>query len=81
MTRQQEVLNYLSTVPHATLDEIYRKVSFSYYHNENKHLGALISRMIKNGTVERIKPGLFKFKQFNRKCSRTAEPKNQIKLF
>lgn len=52
-SRQDEVLAYLRTVEKATLREIYDNVSFSYYANWNKHLSALMARMVKNEKVER----------------------------
>lgn len=59
MTKQEEVLKYLRTVPQANLSEIYDNVSFGYYCNEMKHLGEILSRMVKKGTVIRVKKGVF----------------------
>ena len=61
MEKQLEIQKYLSTVPSATIDEIYANVSFSYYCNANKHLGEILSRMVKSGKIERIKKGLFRY--------------------
>lgn len=66
MTKQQEILVYLSTVPCATIEEIYENVSFYYYHNEKKHLGEILSRMIKLGKIERVKKGLFRYIDSNK---------------
>lgn len=60
MNKQSEVIGYLYTVEDADLDSIYRNVRFSYYHNHKKHLGVLMSRMVKNGKVIRVKNGVFK---------------------
>ena len=65
MDKQAEVLKYLRTVDEATLDDIYKNVPFGYYCNENKHLGALMSRMVKVGRVVRVKPGVFRCVNFN----------------
>jgi hypothetical protein len=62
MARQNEVFNYLKTVESATLKEIYANVTFSYYRNENKHLGVLLKRMIDNHKIERVKKGVFKIR-------------------
>ena len=78
MNRQQEVLSYLQTVEQANLEDIYRNVSFSYYCNYKSNLGKLIARMVRNGTVERIKPGVFKAL---RKTKFTEPDENQITLF
>ena len=87
MNKQQEIEMYLSKVPCATIDEIYANVSFSYYCNANKHLGEILSRMVKSGKIERVKKGLFRyinaseyannFKKY--KCQRI--PKEQCSLF
>jgi len=61
MTKQQEITMYLSKVPSATIDEIYANVSFCYYCNANKHLGAVLSRMVKAGKIQRVKKGVFRF--------------------
>jgi len=61
--KQKEVLDYLSEVDQADLSEIYQNVSFYYYYNAHKHLGAMLSRLIKDGRVERVKPGVFRIKK------------------
>ena len=61
MNKQLEIQKYLLTVPCATIDEIYANVSFSYYRNANKHLGNILSRMVKSGKIERVKKGLFRY--------------------
>lgn len=78
MNKQLEILNFLSTVGVATIDEIYKNVSFGYYHNASKHLSTILSGMVKNGTIERVKPGTFKFL-----CKRKYFPDNvkQLNLF
>ena len=60
--KQKEVLEYLSEVDQADLSEIYQNVSFYYYYNAHKHLGAIMTRLVRAGRVERIKSGHFKIK-------------------
>ncbi len=62
MTQQQEITTYLLTVEEATLENIYQNVSFSYYCNWKKHLGAMLARMLKKGKIERIKKGVYRIK-------------------
>ena len=62
MNKQQEILKYLMTVESATLIDIYNNMSFSYYANHKKHLGEILSRMVKSGSIERVKKGVFKTK-------------------
>lgn len=59
MNKQDEILKYLRTVPQATLSEIYDNVPFGYYCNELKHLGEILSRMVKKGIIVRVKKGVF----------------------
>ena len=80
MNKQTEVLNYLRSVPGASITEIYQSVSFGYYNNANKHLGALLSRMVKAGKITRIKKGLYSISGATgfKKVKPTPQ---QIKLF
>lgn len=59
MTKHAEILHYLKDVPSATIDDIYKNVSFGYYCNANKHLGAVLSTMVKQRKINRIKKGVF----------------------
>lgn len=61
--QQQQVLDHLATVEQASLSEIIKNVTFSYYCNEHKHLGAMMSRLVKAGRVDRIKPGVFQIRK------------------
>lgn len=62
MTKQQEIQKYLMSVESATLQEIYDNVSFGYFRNHAKHLGEILSRMVKSGQIERAKKGVFRTK-------------------
>lgn len=77
MTKQQEIMAYLLTVEEVTISEIYQNVSFSYYCNENKHLGALLARMLKGGRIERVKKGFYRIKP---KYKQNNQPQPQLKL-
>lgn len=71
--KQQEILKYLKSVEQATLKEIYENVSWSYFRDSyTMYMSLILSRMVKNGTVDRIKKGTFKFKR-NSKHFTTAE--------
>ena len=74
--KQRKVLTALEQCPEgANLEEIYSKVSFSYYFNHKKHLGDIMSRLVKRGLVVRVKKGVYKISKENKKS------KNQISLF
>jgi predicted transcriptional regulator of viral defense system len=80
MNKQLEIQKYLSTVPSATIDEIYANVSFSYYCNANKHLGEILSRMVKDGKIERVKKGLFRYINASEYANNFKKSKCQKKM-
>jgi hypothetical protein len=61
MNKQQIISNYLAKVKIATLEQIYENVPFGYYHNGHKHLGEILSRMVKSKKIERIQKGVFRW--------------------
>jgi hypothetical protein len=73
MNKQLNILQYLGTVESATLSEIYSNVPIDYYCNYKKHLGAIMSRMVENGSVQRVKKGLFRL-------SRPLPPEEQLNI-
>lgn len=60
MDKKLEVIKYLKTVEQASLQDIYDHMPFSYYCNGNKHMGDILSRMVKGGRLVRVKKGVFK---------------------
>jgi len=81
MNKQQEIEMYLSKVPCATIDEIYANVSFSYFCNANKHLGEILSRMVKSGKIERVKKGVFKYSNTKQYIDNSNKAGSQQSLF
>jgi hypothetical protein len=88
MNKQKEILKYLSTVESAKLDEIYKAMPFEYYCNGLKHTGNILSRMVKDGSIIRIKKGVFRkakieehLKVLNAKYDKENENPNQMDLF
>lgn len=81
MKKQNEILKFLSTVDKADINEIYRNVSFGYYTNEMQHLGNILSRMVKNGSIERVKKGVFKYIQSSKAAKKETDNFNQLDLF
>lgn len=56
----KEILEYLKKVASATIEDIYLNTSRYYYHNSNKHISQIMSRLVKQGKVIRIAPGTFR---------------------
>lgn len=85
MNKQLEISKYLAKVKVASLSDIYDNVPFGYYHNAEKHLGAILSRMVKAGKIERVKKGEFRWidiAEFNENLlKKEVEVKGQGKLF
>ncbi len=84
MNKQLEIQKYLTTVDQASLKEISENVPFGYYHNGMKHLGAIMSRMVKNGKVKRIRKGIYQIYLNNNAASCNdgiAVNKLQISMF
>lgn len=83
MNKQSEVIGYLSNVKEANLDSIYKNVRFGYYHNYKKHLSVLMSRMVKNGKVVRVRKGVFKLNPNHFRNLKTSQQEsiNQTFLF
>lgn len=84
MNKQAEVERYLSNAEDYTakLSEILIGVPFGYYHNGPKHLGAMMSRMVKNGSVTRIKKGVYEWNpppRIRRRAVPTPDP-DQTKM-
>lgn len=80
MNKQIEIQNYLKTVPFATIEDILKNVSWSYYHNSHKHLGAILSRMVTHCLISRITRGVFKFNKNTDVPIRQLDPK-QTSMF
>ena len=57
---QQQVLDYLTIAEVAPTSEIYDHCNVNYYTNATKHFGALLSRMVQRGQLERVKNGVFR---------------------
>lgn len=50
-------------------------MSGSYFCNADKHLGAILSRMVKSGLLKRIRPGVFEIGSGKKSVSVTQETK------
>jgi len=57
--KQKIVIAALQLRQPATTEELLSLPCMDYYANGAKHLGALLSNMVKRGMIERVKPGLF----------------------
>jgi hypothetical protein len=58
--KQNLIKSYLQKVDKATLAEIMDNMPFNYHHNNHKHLGNILSNMVKKEMIIRIKKGVFR---------------------
>lgn len=76
---QSRVLKYLYGKDSVSFSELYDNCSPGYYHNGNKHFSELLSNMVKQGLIMRIRKGIYKYKSQYKQTSET-ENSDQIKL-
>lgn len=79
MASQTKIIQHLAKVETATKAELYQNSSYSYYHNWQKHFGDVLSRMVKNGSIERVKNGVYKLKSSGLK--NIEKDPNQLEIF
>lgn len=58
--KQKIIKEYLIKHKVINLEKATLLIGANVYSNQTKYVGKVMSRMVKNGTIERIKPGLFK---------------------
>lgn len=81
--RAQRIMQHISKSVTIDIDTAL-KVGGDYYHNGRKHIGEVLSMLVKNGYIERVKPGLFRFKTMSprsRHGKTDIIDKNSPKLF
>lgn len=81
---QNKILNFLYGKEYdnngVSFKEIYDNCSPGYYCNGHKHFGAMLSRMVKAGLIERVKKGVYRFKRSSKFFIKPDDPQ-QTKLF
>lgn len=60
--KQYQIQSYLIYQDKITLDQAVDLIGKDIYTNKRKHVGMVLSRMVKNGTIKRIKNGVFELK-------------------
>ena len=81
MEKQNEILKYLQTVESANIEQIYTNVNFGYYHNRHKHMGNILSRMVTDGRIKRLKKGVYCFVSLHIKQKDNPIVESNLKLF
>jgi predicted transcriptional regulator of viral defense system len=57
--KQRIILRALRSRKQITLEEAIALIGTDIYRNQAKHVGAVLSNMVKRGFLVRVKPGLF----------------------
>ena len=77
----------LFTAPSQELSkaEIVKHSGLQYYHNAEKYVGEILGRMVANGLLERVKPGVYRIgirRAFRKaKAEPVKDDPNQLTLF
>jgi predicted transcriptional regulator of viral defense system len=74
--KQQFIISYLKEVGQASTIQILAAAPFSYYCNGEKHLGEILSRMIKKRLLVRVGRGKYKLQE-----STEIQEENNIEIF
>lgn len=82
MERQKQVLKAFNNDKDLILSksDIKQISGIGYYRNTDKHLGDVLSRMVKNGSLIRVKRGYFQLGQYKKRNTQINNP-NQSSLF
>ena len=81
MNKQLWIYRYISEKGSASISELVRDAPWGYYHNGNRYMSMICSRMVKNGTLVRIKRGVFAVNNHPVKRKPIKEDPRQLKLF
>lgn len=62
MNRQKEIIKVFDNDPSLVLskEQIIAKSKINYYTNTRKHIGHVLTRMVRNKTLLRVKKGFYK---------------------
>lgn len=78
-SKQQAILDYARQHGQITSNNAYQLLNSFYYHNHEKYIGEILSRMVNAGKLVRIKTGVFEIG--NGKVNTELVIKNQESLF
>lgn len=76
-TKQQAIIDHIRKHGQITKQEAIPLID-TYYHNSAFHVGNVLSNMVKQGYIRRVKRGVFEISQPN--STKEVEDKDQIAL-
>ena len=77
---QRTIYNFISDNGTATKSDIVALDGGQYYRNADKYIGDRLSRMVKAGILERVRPGVFRIGS-GKKPGNVPVNENQTTLF
>lgn len=80
MEKQKFIIQYLYRFETATTAEIFEAIPWNHYYYKKKHLGEILSRMVKNGSIERVRRGVYRLSK-NGISKSLPVNENQTELF
>jgi len=84
MNRQRKIIEVFNNDRDKILSkkDIIQLSGIDYYHNTEKHVGNVLSRMVRNGLICRVKKGYYKLGLLKRKIKNDdIDNPNQTELF
>jgi hypothetical protein len=79
--KQSFILGLLESKEQITKKEVCSYLARRYYHNGEKYIGEVLSRMVQRGILKRVKPGVFKKGRLNYLGKKGKIDPNQKSLF
>ncbi len=81
--KQKLIYQFIKSKGEASLQDIASAMPWAYYYNQNKHFGDVLSRMVRIGLIERIKPGVFKLssRYYNKSPTLNIPYPQQLEMF
>lgn len=61
MNKQTEILKLLRPKETMTFQEIVDQAPFGYYRNAKHYIGQILTSMVRNGKIKRVKRGVYKY--------------------
>lgn len=82
-SNMREIIVFLREHEQATLSQIIEGTGLHYYNNTRKYVGETLGRMVKNGTIRRVKKGLYAFRKelANKPAKQPTPGPGQLSLF
>lgn len=79
--KQKEILRLFHPGIEITKQTTVQNCGMIYYHNAEKYIGEILSRMVTDGIIDRVRPGVFVLPDKPKVKTKAAEDDKQMELF